>query len=130
MAGYKGHSIWDEEEDKYAAIKDQTEVHQDYSNDDYNSSEAKSDYNTGAGEEVEKKEGKKEKGLTEFEKTIEDNNPSKQKEEGEEQITTKAAEELFGGTDDTPKEKRAKTKDIEDAIKKAIKEEKELIFID
>ena len=45
-------------------------------------------------------------------------------------ITTKAAEELFGGTDDKPKEKRAKTKDIEDAIKKAIKEEKELIFID
>jgi hypothetical protein len=129
MAGYKGHSIWDEEEDKYAAIKDQTEITQDYSgNDDYNSSDAKSDYNTGADEE--KEEEKKEKELTEFEKTIEKNNPSKQEEGEEKGITTKAAEELFGGTDDKPKEKRAKTKDIEDAIKKAIKEEKELIFID
>ncbi|MBU1704963.1 MAG: hypothetical protein KJ922_06370 [Nanoarchaeota archaeon] len=123
-AGYKGHSIWDEEQDKYESGKHDKDVSVDYSKSDDYHGNAKSDYHTGETEE------KKEKELTPFEKAIEENNPKKYDKKEDESITKKAADQVFTGVEETPKQRKAKTKDIEDAIRKAMKEEKELIFID
>lgn len=136
MVGYKGHSLWDQEQDRYDAIGSDMPGAGYDSNSAYDSGAStndymSSDYKTGEGEDEEKEEIEK----SEFEKTIEENfleNKEGQEEQDDEQITKKAAEEIMLGKDgdDKPMIKRKESKSIEEAISKAIKKEKELIYVD
>lgn len=133
---YKGHSIWDEEEDKYD--NHTGEISGDYhgggkgdyrKQEDYASNEGKSDEDYAKRQEEEEK--KKEK--SEFEKKVDDNLPQKKyakKESPEEAVRKKAAEEIgreMEGEKRKVNKNSKSSKSIEDAIKKAVEEEKEVI---
>jgi len=128
---YKSHSIWDEEKDKYEHSTGKPEKGADYHNKaDYAAGEHGSSdvYNT-----AKKEDDKHKKDKSEFERQVDDNLPQKKyekKENEDDVIRAKAAEEIRKGMD-AEKTKVNKTsstsKSIEDAIKKAIKEEKEVI---
>ncbi len=85
-------------------------------------------YNTGSG--VEDSEEQK---MSEFEKQIEEEQkPKYQKKDEEEQIKVQAAEQIHQKQDESensPVKKKTKSS-IEDAIDKAIKEEKEVAYLD
>jgi len=135
---YKSHSIWDEEQErqeKYANTPADREGgieeyhHQgDYASRDSDQSDV---YNAGKAEEGKKKEEEKtgiEKEVTDQEKKYE-----KREEATEEDIKRKAASEVREGGKKEDKEENKKKKEhksIEDAINKAMKEEKEVIYID
>ena len=132
---YKGHSIWDEEQEKhekYADTPDRDENKPEYHNqEDYASKEGKQSdvYNTGKAEEEKKKEEVKgiEKDVTKEGKKYE------KKEASEEDIKRKAASDVHEeGKKEIGEEKKKKKehKSIEDAINKAMKEEKEVIYMD
>lgn len=130
---YKGHSIWDEEqerqEEKYTDTPDRegnkAEYHQQ---EDYASGKAdQSDvYNAGKGEE--EKKDKEAKGIEKD--VLKEDKKYEKKEASEEDIKRKAASEVHDESKkgDIPKKKK-EHKTIEDAINKAMKEEKELIYM-
>jgi len=128
---YKSHSIWDEEQerqDDYVAGSDEDDrVYKSQA--DYNSGSG--DYNSGTAED----EGKKEE-ATGIEKDVNDEvkKYDKKEEASDEDVKKKAASEVRGGkvseSDDSKKKKKKDHKSIEDAINKAMKEEKELIYVD
>lgn len=134
---YRGHSIWDEEQEKqerYANIIIDGEGHRGgyHHNGDYASRDEQSDvYNKGKAEGREKKEKEVEgieKDVMEQEKKYE-----KKGEAGDEEIKRKAASEVHEGTKKESKEEKKDKKahkSIEDAINKAMKEEKEVIYVD
>lgn len=128
---YKSHSIWDEEQEKYENLP----VHKDgdkaeYKNQrDYNAGEDQSDvYDSKRGDD-EKKKKEDAKGI---EKEVEKETKKYEKKEDatEDDIKKKAADEIRQGssTSDKPKSKK-EHKSIEDAINKAMKEEKEVIYM-
>lgn len=129
---YKGASIWDEEGEKYEKIKEETKVDIDYHDQgDYNSGGGKSDlYNSDKGKE----DDKKEKEVTGIEKEV-SKGEKKYESKGatDEEIKKKAASEVQkegGSGDDSGKKKKKAHKSIEDAINKAMKEEKKVIYVD
>ncbi len=131
---YKGHSIWDEERDKYGNIvPDREENKAEYRNqEDYTSKggEASDVYNTEKAE-GEKKEKEEAKGI---EKDLmgEERKYEKKEDVSEEDIKQKAASEVHEGvkSEGNNSKKKKAHKSIEDAINKAMKEEKEVIYID
>ncbi len=131
---YKSNSIWDEEEkrqEKYNATPGKDKNSPDYHGQkDYASGESQSDvYNSNKAKEENKK-----KEATGIEKEVkkEEKKYEKRENASEEDIKKKAASEVHDSTknqgDDSKKKKEHKT--IEDAINKAMKEEKELIYVD
>lgn len=133
---YRGHSIWDEEQEKqerYANIvTDGEEGKEGYHHDgDYASRDEQSDvYNKGKSEGGKKKEKEAEgieKDVMEQEKKYE-----KKGEASDEEIKRKAASEIHAGTkkeEGMEKKDKKAHKSIEDAINKAMKEEKEVIYV-
>ena len=108
------HPFFEEEESKYQNAK------YDSKDDPF------SGYNTREEEE------KKEKEMTEFEKQVEEEQkPKYDKNEENETIQKQAAQEIVNQPEEkeSPKQKK-KNKTIEDAIEKAVKEEKEVITLD
>src|SRR3989338_278840 len=82
------------------------------------------EYNTGAG-------SKEEDEMSDFEKQIEEEQKSKYQKDSEGDTNQKAAEEI--SHEWSPQEKATEkkfSKSIEDAIEKAIKEEKQIIHLD
>lgn len=134
---YRGHSIWDEEQEKqerYANIVTDEEGGKEghHHEGDYASRDEQSDvYNKGKAESGKNKEKEAEgieKDVMEQEKKYE-----KKGEASDEEIKRKAASEVHEGTKKEEgkdnKDKKAH-KSIEDAINKAMKEEKEVIYVD
>ena len=126
---YKSHSIWDEEQDKYDSIVNEKQDSPDYhDNKDYASNEQSNVYSS---EKAKEEENKKEATGIEKEVTKQEKKYEKKEDSGEEDIKKKAASEIHDSTrneDDSSKKKKT-YKSIEDAINKAIKEEKELIYM-
>ena len=129
---YKGHSLWDQEQerlDDYASNESKDKGPEYHAQEDYNSGSSQSDaYDSGKAKEEKKKEE-----ATGIEKDVIDQEKKYDKKEvtGED-IKIKAASDIRHGTqssDDT-KNKKKEHKSIEDAINKAMKEEKELIYVD
>ena len=128
---YKGHSLWDQEQDKYDGPIDKEEGPGYKNQANYDASDEQSDvYNSQKTDEENKKKDEEkgiEKELAKEEKKYES------KEASEEDVKKKAASDVFEekkrGIDKKGKNKKAH-KSIEDAINKAIKEEKELIYMD
>ena len=128
---YRSSSLWDQEQDKYdSAIREITgQYHGDekYSGKegDYTSGDKQDDYI-----KKEDKDGKKED-KSEFEEKVDSNLPHKKydkKDGGNSEVRTQVAKEINQGIQEEQKKPGKKSsKSIEDAIKKAIEEEKEVI---
>ena len=117
---YKGHSIWDDEQEKkYAAAKQVKQI--DYSKSD--------EYKAGQSDYVRGEKAEDNKEASEFEKQIEENLPKKQEAKEEHaEIVKKVADELRQGPEiKHAAPKQTAHKSIEEAINKAIKQEKEVI---
>ena len=131
---YKGHSLWDQEQerlDDYASNESGDKGPDYHAQEDYNAGGAsQSDaYDSGHGKEEEKKKDEA-KGI---EKSVVDQEKKYDKKEvTAEDIKVKAASDVHQKTkssDDTKKKKK-EHKSIEDAINKAMKDEKEVIYVD
>jgi len=126
---YKGHSIWDEEQEKYENIIPDKEDSPEYHDQkEYNAGEQSDIYNKEKGEEDEKK-----KEATGIERNVEkeEKKYEKKEEATEEDVKKKAASDVHEGTkSEDGKKGKKEHKSIEDAINKAMKEEKELIYVD
>lgn len=128
---YKGHSTWDGEQEKYDNIiihrdESQLDYHnqRDYASGNFNPSDV---YNIEKGEEDRKKE---ETGI-EKEVMKEEKKYQKREEGSGEEVKRKVASEIHEATKkegEVKKDKKAHTS-IEDAINKAMKEEKEVIYM-
>jgi len=141
---YKSHSLWDEEKDKYdidtGAPGGGYRSSDGSKSDEYQSSlkydkNEQDDVYGSKDKEEDKDKKKKEKEKSEFEKALDEHDPRKKyqkKEDEEEVVKKKAAEEVFR---EMEKEKQKvnqnskSSKTIEDAINKAVKEEKEVIHL-
>ncbi|MBW2989774.1 hypothetical protein KY358_05660 [Candidatus Woesearchaeota archaeon] len=131
---YKGHSIWDQEQERHERY-DNVAAGRDKANPGYGSNEAYSSesrqddiYNTEKGEKEKEKEGSK--GI---EKELDQEKKYSSKDKlSEEDIRKKAASELHKEGIEAKKSKKNKKehKSIEDAINKAMEEEKEMIYVD
>ncbi len=132
---YKSNSLWDQEQDRYdSSIANEIgggyNSNDKYSSDDKYKGESSGNYNSNEEQEEQKKEEK-----SEFEQTVDENLPKKNEEKEEEnpwEVGRKAvANEIKQGMGNVKKEVNKKTKSsIEEAIAKAIKEEKEVIHLD
>lgn len=132
---YKSNSIWDKEQerqDDYTAGSD--EGGPDYkAQADYSSGGASDVYDSGkAGDEDKEKKNEEATGL---EKDVADQGKKYEKKEdvSDEDIKKTAASEVHGGNisdSNDGKKKKKEHKSIEDAINKAMKEEKEIIYVD
>jgi len=125
---YKGHSIWDEEQDKYEKIKEETKTEVEYQDQkDYNAGDKSDVYNREKGGDK-----KKEIEASGVEREVEKEEKKYEKKDvSEEEIKAKAASEVHKeGKKDEGKGKKKAHKSIEDAINKAMREEKELIYVD
>jgi len=120
---YKG-TLWDQEQERYDSLI--TEGNNPvYEGENAYSSSGKADmYNSEKGEE------KKEEEHTGLEKDVVDQDKKYEKKEvSEEDIKKKAASEIHEGGQEIRADKKKDHKSIEDAINKAMKEEKEVIFV-
>ncbi len=128
---YKTHSLWDEEQERQddyvAGSEEDDRVYK--SQTDYSSGGEVYNSETAGGEDKDKEEATGiEKDVVDQEKKYEKNG-----EATDEDIKKTAASEVHGGSVSSPDDKKKKKKDhksIEDAINKAMKEEKELIYVD
>ena len=139
---YQKHSVWEDEEKwdihkssykgggyKSDDKKEKEQVYkneQQYGADKKEEEGIKSDY-------VRKEEGKEEEKKDKLTETVEQEEKYKNnKEEDGEHLQIKAAEEISQEVAEQPKktEKRKNIKTIEDAITKAVKEEKEVVVLD
>tara|TARA_Y100000310_G_scaffold281263_1_gene301620 strand:- start:474 stop:860 length:387 start_codon:yes stop_codon:yes gene_type:complete len=126
---YKSNSLWDQEQDKYDSSIG-NESHIDYQESGTYDGNSQSDvYSAEKGED--EKKNKEAKGI---EKEVEKQEKKYEKREDatEEDVKKKAASEVHSEgqkKDDTKKDKKSH-KSIEDAINKAMKEEKELVYVD
>ncbi|MBU1005827.1 MAG: hypothetical protein KJ561_08395 [Nanoarchaeota archaeon] len=125
---YKSHSIWDEEKDKDIPItKGGPGI--DYSqNAGYNSGGGQSDvYNS---QKAKEEEEKKEANGIEREVEKETKKYQRNEQATDESLKVKAASEVNEGTKKEDKDKKDKVhKSIEDAINKAMKAEKEVVYL-
>ncbi|MBD3163868.1 hypothetical protein GF323_01600 [Candidatus Woesearchaeota archaeon] len=108
--GYQGNNpFFDEEESKY--------------------NNAKYDSKDGLFSGYKANEEREEKEPTEFEKQIEEEQKPKYGNKEENQIVKKAAQEISREVGGRRPQKRKKSKSIEEAIEKAIKEEKDILVL-
>jgi len=127
-SNHGGHSLWDEEQDnqdKYASLSKETGT--DYNADKYNSG-GNDLYSSNKSGDDKKKDEKEAVGI---EKSVVDQTKKYEKRDAsDDDIKKKAAVEL--SQESKPlnlAEKKKEFKSIEDAINKAVKETKEVIFI-
>jgi hypothetical protein len=122
---YKGHSIWDEEQNKY-----ENEIIQKENSPDYH---GQGDYNTKDQSEIyssEKGEEKREEDVQGIEReVIKEDKEYQGKEATEEDVKKKAATDVHHEAQKSETKKKT-YKSIEDAINKAMKEQKEVIYVD
>ncbi|MFH2028385.1 MAG: hypothetical protein ABIJ08_04565 [Nanoarchaeota archaeon] len=134
---YKSNSLFDQEMDRYDNMAS-GEISEGYHSADKYSGNASDNYSGNPSSEYKKNEGHEEskKEKSEFERKIEDNLPKQEKKEDEKNqdniVINKVAEEIRGSMQQETKKinkNSISARSIEDAINKAIQDEKDVIHL-